>query len=128
MTQTTTLSERQVELLRGGNLAILATVRQDGTPQLTPVWVDWDGEYVLINTAQHRAKSKNIRGNPTASVCVVDRNDPDNWVSITGPAQLAHEGAEAQLQEVAHKYTGEGFSVRPGQQRVIVKITPERVN
>ena len=128
MTQTTTLNERQVELLRGGNLAILATVRQDGTPQLTPVWVDWDGEHVLINTAEHREKSKNIRRNPTASVCVVDRNDPDNWLSITGTAQLTHEGAEAQLHDVARKYTGEDFSVRPGQQRVIVKIAPEPVN
>jgi len=128
VTRSETLTERQAELFASDNLAILATLRRDGSPQLSPVWVDWDGEHVLINTAEGRAKTKNIRRNPVVSVCVVDGDDPDNWVAITGTAELAHDGAEAQLHEVARKYTGEDFSVRPGQQRVIVKITPERVN
>ena len=127
-TKTATLNERQAELLRGENLAIVATVRPDGSPQLTPTWVDYDGEHVLINTAEGRAKPRNLRRNSHVSVCVVDCDDPYNWVSITGTAELTREGAEEHIHKLSHKYNGDDYPLKPDEQRVLVKITPERVN
>ena len=127
-TKTATLNERQAELLRGENLAIVATVRPDGSPQLTPTWVDYDGEHVLINTAEGRAKPRNLRRNSHVSVCVVDCDDPYNWVSITGTAELTHEEAEEHIHKLSHKYNGDDYPLKPDEQRVLVKITPERVN
>ena len=127
-TKTATLNERQAELLRGENMAIVATVRPDGSPQLTPTWVDYDGEHVLINTAEGRAKPRNLRRNSHVSVCVVDCDDPYNWVSITGTAELTHEGAEEHIHKLSHKYNGDDYPLKPDEQRVLVKITPERVN
>jgi PPOX class probable F420-dependent enzyme len=127
-TKTAALNERQAELLWSDNLAIVATVRADGTPQLTPTWIDYDGEHVLVNTSEGRAKPRNLRRNPHVSVCVVDRDDGYNWVSITGTAELIHEGAEEHIHKLSHKYTGDDYPLKPDEQRVIVKITPERVN
>jgi PPOX class probable F420-dependent enzyme len=122
------LNDRQAELLWSDNIAIVATVRADGTPQLTPTWVDYDGEHVLINTAEGRAKPRNLGRNPEVSVCVVDSEDDHNWVSITGTAQLTHEGAEEHIHKLSRKYTGDDYPLKPDEQRVLVKITPERVN
>jgi PPOX class probable F420-dependent enzyme len=127
-TKTATLNERQAELLWSENIAVVATVRPDGSPQLTPTWVDYDGEHVLINTAEGRAKPKNLRRHPVVSVCVVDCDDPYNWVSITGRAELTHEDAEEHIHKLSRKYTGDDYPLKPDERRVIVKITPERVN
>jgi PPOX class probable F420-dependent enzyme len=122
------LSERQLELLRGPNLAIVATIRPDGTPQLTPTWIDTDGEHVLINTAEGRAKPRNLRRDPRVSVCVVDRDDQYNWVSITGTAELTNEGAEEHIHHLARKYRGRDYDRPANPPRILVKITPERVS
>ena len=82
----------------------------------------------MINTAEGRAKPCNLRRNPTVSVCVVDCQDPHNWVSITGTAELTHEGAEEHIHMLSRKYTGDDYSLKPDEERVIVRITPERVN
>ena len=124
----TKLNERQAELLWSDNIAIVATVREDGTSQLTPTWVDYDGEHVLVNTAEGRAKPRNLRRDPRVSVCVVDREDAHNWVSITGTAELTHEGAVEHIHNLSRKYTGDDYPLREGERRVLVRITPERVN
>lgn len=123
-----TLNEKQIELLRGRNLAIVAVHRPDGSVQLTPTWVDWDGEHVLINTAEGRWKPRYLRADPRVSVSVVDRDDPYNWVSVTGRAELTHEGAEAHIHELSHKYRGEDYSAPKDPPRILVRITPERVS
>jgi PPOX class probable F420-dependent enzyme len=124
----TKLNDRQAELLRSDNIAIVATVREDGTPQLTPTWIDYDGEHVLFNTAEGRVKPRNLRRNPHVTVCVVDGEDPYNWVSITGTAELTHDGAEEHIHKLSRKYTGDDYPLKADEQRVLVKITPERVN
>jgi PPOX class probable F420-dependent enzyme len=121
-TKTLTLNERQAELLWSDNLAIVATLRADGTAQLTPTWVDFDGEHVLINTAEGRAKPRNLRQNPHASVCVVDREDPYNWVSITGTAELTHEGAEEHIHMLSRKYTGDDYPLKPDEERSLRSV------
>ena len=121
------LSEKQIELLRKPNLAIVATVRPDGTPQLTPTWVDTDGEQVLVNTAEGRWKTRYLRRDPRISVTVVDRDDPYDWVSVTGTAELTHEGAEEHIHKLSHKYRGKDYDSPKDPQRILVRITPDRV-
>ena len=121
------LSEKQIELLRRPNLAIVGTIRPDGTPQLTPTWVDTDGEHVLVNTAEGRWKTRNLRRDPRISVTVVDRDDPYDWVSVTGTAELTHEGAEEHIHRLSHKYRGKDYDKPKDPQRILVRITPGRI-
>lgn len=126
-----TLSESQAELFTEPNLGVLATVRPDGTPQLTPVWVDWDGQHVLVNTAEGRAKPRYVRRDPRVSVWVGDRDDPYRWVSVTGRVEI-EDGEQADvvahIDKLARKYTGrEEYGLPEGEERLILRITPERV-
>jgi PPOX class probable F420-dependent enzyme len=121
------LTDEQAQLLKSKNLATIATQRRDGSAQLTPVWIDWDGENVVFNTAEGRVKPRNIRRNPIVSVQVVDHDDPYRWLSVTGPAEIVEDGAEEHINELAHRYRGRDFSYVPGEKRLIVRIKPERV-
>jgi PPOX class probable F420-dependent enzyme len=122
------LTEKQARLLKGRNLATVATIRPDGSAQLTPVWIDWDGEHVVINTAEGRVKPRNIRRFPVVSVQVVDRHDDHRWLSVTGAAEIVEGGAEEHINELAHRYNGRDFFYVPGEKRLIVRVKPERVN
>lgn len=122
------LTDGQKKFLKEGHLAVVATLRSDGTPQLTPTWIDAEDGRVLFNTAEGRAKPKNLRRDPRVSICVVDRQNPYRWLSITGTAELEHEGAEEHIDVLAHRYTGrETYGVGPDEERVIVRVQPERV-
>jgi PPOX class probable F420-dependent enzyme len=121
------LTEEQTRLLKGRNFASVATVGADGVPQVTPNWVDWDGEYVVLNTAEGRVKPRNIRARPVISVCVVNHENPYQYVSITGPAEISDDGAEDHINELSHRYFGRDFNYRDGEKRLIVRVTPRRV-
>jgi PPOX class probable F420-dependent enzyme len=121
------LTEEQARLLKGRNFASVGTVGRDGVPQVTPNWVDWDGEHVLINTAEGRVKPRNIRERPTVAVMVINHDDPYQYVSITGPAEITADGAEEHINELSHRYRGRDFSYVPGEKRLIVRVTPRRV-
>jgi PPOX class probable F420-dependent enzyme len=121
------LTEGQADLFKGKNLATVATIRRDGSPHLTPVWIDWDGQDVLFNTAEGRAKPRHIRSNPVVGVEVIDGHDPYRWVSVTGPAEIVEEGAVEHIQELSRRYTGRDFNLRADQKRLIVRVKPERV-
>ena len=122
------LTEQQQRFLKEGHLAIVATIRPDGTPQQTPTWIDAEEGRVLFNTAEGRAKPKNLRRDPRVSICVVDRQNPYRWLSITGSADLEHEGADEHIDVLAHRYTGrESYGVGPDEERIIVRVAPERV-
>jgi PPOX class probable F420-dependent enzyme len=122
------LNENQAKLLTDPNIAVVATIRPDGTPQVTPTWVDWDGEHVLVNTAEGRAKADNLHRDPRVSVFVLDPGNPYNWVSITGPVELTNEGAEEHINKLSHKYNGTDYPNPKEPQRVLAKVTPEKVN
>jgi PPOX class probable F420-dependent enzyme len=121
------LTEEQAQLFKEPNYATVATIRGDGSAQLTPVWIDWDGEHVVFNTAEGRAKPRNIRRRPVASVQVMDRDDPYRWVSVTGPAEIVEEGAEEHIHELSRRYRGRDYDLDPSQKRLIVRVKPERV-
>jgi PPOX class probable F420-dependent enzyme len=122
------LSPQEVELLNEAQIANVATVMADGTPQVTPVWIDTDGEHVLFNTAKGRVKHRNLVRNPKVAISVVDRNDPYRLVVLRGTAEFIEEGADAHIDKLAKKYLdADTYPWRKEEeQRVIVKVTPEK--
>jgi PPOX class probable F420-dependent enzyme len=108
----------------------VTTLRDDGSPHSTIVWVDVEGDKVSFNTARGRAKSKHLEHDPRASLLMVDPNDSYKWVAVSGKAQLTEEGADAQIDKLAKKYLGQDeYPWRnPQEQRVKVVIDPEHVD
>ena len=108
----------------------VTTLREDGSPHSTIVWVDVDDGKVSFNTARGRAKSVHLEQDPRASVLVVDPNDSHKWVSVSGPAQLTEEGADAQIDKLAKKYIGRDEYPwhKPEETRVKVLIDADKVD
>ena len=125
------LTDKQAKLFLDKNLGAVATIREDGTPHVTPVWVDYDGESVLFNTAAPRAKWKNLKRDPRVTVEVHSLEDPYEYVMVSGTAELDEDEEEANrhIDKMSLKYRGvPNFqSHRPGERRVIVRVKPERV-
>jgi PPOX class probable F420-dependent enzyme len=123
-----TLNERQAQLFLDPNYGVVTTLRRDGSPQMTVVWVDWDGENVVFNTAEGRAKPRNLRRNPAVGVFVMNPEDPYQWISVSGTAELTHEAAVEHIDKLAKKYRGrDTYGLKPGEQRIVVRVRPERV-
>ena len=110
-------------------VGVVTTLREDGSPHSTIVWVDVEGDRVSFNTARGRAKPKHLEHDPRASLLMVDPNDAFRWVAVSGPAELTEEGADAQIDKLAKKYLGKDeYPWRdPAEQRITVRIEPERV-
>jgi PPOX class probable F420-dependent enzyme len=109
--------------------AVLTTLRPDGTPHSTVIWVDEaDGE-LLFNTARGRAKERYLAADPRATITVLDPADPYRWISVSGPVRVTSEGGDAGIDALARKYTGADFaSRREGETRVNARLTPERID
>jgi PPOX class probable F420-dependent enzyme len=118
-------------MLLGKNFAFLATINRDGSPHVTPTWVDTDGSYVLINTALGRVKVKNIRRDPRVAVAIADQTNPERYTMIRGRVvrETVGKAAEDHINKLARKYTGAERFVRqsPTQRRVILSIRPDHV-
>ncbi len=123
------LSPGVQKLLREPVYCQLVTLMPDGSPQITQVWVDTDGEHVLINTADTRQKARNARRDPRVAVNVIDPRDPWRLVEIRGRAEVTTAGADEFVDHLAQKYTGNPKyqNRQPGERRVTIKITPEKV-
>jgi PPOX class probable F420-dependent enzyme len=109
----------------------LATVMKDGTPQVTPVWCDFDGQYVRVNSALGRVKDKNMRRNPNVAIALMDPDNPYRYVAVKGKVeQITQDGADDHIDALARKYLGKDKypGRRPGEVRVIYKIRPERAS
>ena len=111
-------------------IAHFATLMPDGTPQVTPVWVDFDGEFLLINTARGRQKDRNVRRNPRVGVEIMDPDNSAHYVQVRGRVvEILEAGALEHAERLSRKYTGQPFGPLPeGQVRVVIKILPEHVN
>ena len=111
-------------------VGIATTLRKDGSPHTTVVWVDTEDGKVSFNTARGRAKERHIATDPRVSLLVIDPNNPYKWVSVSGHAELTEEGADPQIDKLAKKYIGKDeYPWRdPEQTRVKVLIEPERVD
>lgn len=126
------LPEKARKLFKEPNLAYIATVMRDGSPQVTPVWVELSNGHVCFNTAVGRVKEKNIRRDPRVAVSIANREDPYDKVDFRGLVVDMVVGPEADemIDRLAKKYLGEDeYPWRsPDEQRVMVKIEPESVN
>jgi PPOX class probable F420-dependent enzyme len=125
-----TLTDEQAQLFRDRNFAALATIREDGAPQVTPVWVDYDGEHIVFNTAVGRQKERNMRRDPRVTLEVTNPENPYQYVSVRGMAEFEEEGADEMIDRLAKKYMDvDTYPFRTeGEQRVTVKVRPEFVD
>jgi PPOX class probable F420-dependent enzyme len=125
------LNEKQAKLFTDRNWGVIATLREDGSPHATPVWIDYDGENVLVNSAYGRAKVANVERDPRATVTVLPAADQQaGYVMVSGAADLVEEGALEHINSLARKYLGQDKYpyLGPGERRVIIRIRPERVD
>ena len=118
------------DLLEKKAFASLATVNADGTPQVTPVWFDWDGSHLRVNTAKGRIKDKNMRSRPTVALAIMDPENPYRYLQIKGRvASVAETGADAYIDALAKKYLGKDRDPyrKADEVRVTFAIAPDRV-
>jgi PPOX class probable F420-dependent enzyme len=109
--------------------AYLATVMKDGSPQVTPVWFDSDGEYIYINSAKGRTKDRNMRQRPVVSLAISDRENPYRYLQIRGKVvDIYHEGADEHINQLSLRYTGKPWNDSSGALRLIYKIEPVRLD
>ena len=118
-------------LLGGRQFAHVATLMPDGSPQVSPVWIDEQDGLVVFNTAEGRIKPKNARRDPRVAISITAAENPYEVLYLRGRVvEMTHEGADEHIDALAKRYLGvdEYPARQPGEQRVIVKVEPERVH
>jgi PPOX class probable F420-dependent enzyme len=131
MPNTADIPEKYKDLLSGKKaFASLATLMPDGTPQVTPVWFDWDGKSLIVNSARGRQKDLNVRRDPRVTMTIIDPENPYRYVEVRGRVtDITQEGAGDHIDKMAKKYLDKDkypFS-QPGEVRVIYLVRPEKV-
>jgi PPOX class probable F420-dependent enzyme len=130
MPATATIPDGVRQLLEGKNFAHFVTLYPDGSPQVTVVWVDYDGKHILVNTAEGRVKPRNVRRDPRVALSVANQENPYQMASIRGRVvDITHDGADEHIDKLAKKYMdADTYPYRtPTEQRVILKIEPGHV-
>jgi PPOX class probable F420-dependent enzyme len=121
------LSELAAELADGANFAVVSTVQAAGGPQSSVVWLTRDGDDLLFSTIKGRQKYANLGRDPRVGVLVIDASDPYRYAEVRGTATMTDDPRAELIEQLALKYTGQPFGERPGEQRVIVRVTARRV-
>ena len=123
------LTEEQQRFLDNPYYAVVTTIRPDGTPHNTVVWVEQAAGEVSFNTATGRAKARHLERNPAVALTVVDPNDAYRWLSVSGTAEVTREDADDQIDRLSEKYTGRARYTghKPGEDRLKVRIRIERM-
>jgi PPOX class probable F420-dependent enzyme len=128
---TAQLSADQRQLMEGKNFAHLATVNPDGSPQVTPVWIEMDGDTIVVNSEKKRKKVKNMEREPRVALSVADAANPYKYVEIRGRVlEITEKGAFEGIDRLAKKYIGQDKYPwnKPDDVRVIIRIDPEKVS
>ena len=119
------------DILNKRGYAHLATLMKDGSPQVTPVWYDFDGQHIRVNTAKGRLKDKNMRRAKKVALSIQDPDNPYRYLAIRGNIdEITENGADAHIDALAKKYLDKDrYPFRaPGEVRVIYKIRPDKVS
>ena len=128
---TSTISPEVAKLIEDKNLAFVATLMNNGSPQITPVWIDLVDGMILVNTAQGRVKQRNVSRDPRVAIAIVDRNNPYSMVTIQGKVvEQTIDGADNHIDKMAKKYLGVDrypFAVS-GEKRILLKIEPGKIH
>jgi PPOX class probable F420-dependent enzyme len=108
---------------------VLALTMSDGTPQATPIWFDWDGQHIVMNTARGRVKDRILHKHPKVAAAIWDPQNPERYLQLRGRVVFeSEEGGYDQICDLREKYQGDrNFPKRPGEVRVTYKILPESV-
>lgn len=125
------IPEAYLDLFEKRAFANVATLMPDGSPQVTPVWLDYDGEYVIFNTARGRQKDLNLSRDQRVALSILDPDNPYRYLQVRGVVMEAtEEGADRHIDKMAKKYLGKDqYPYRdPNEIRVIYKIKPENVS
>ena len=126
-----TIPASHADILTKPAFANLATLNPDGSPQVTPVWVDFDGSHVIVNTARGRVKAKNLAREPRVALSIADPENPYRYLGIQGRVvEMTEKGGDAHIDKMAKKYLGkDSYPLRKaGEVRVVVKIEPDKVH
>ncbi len=123
------LTEKQRAFLENPFVGVATTLRPDGSPHATVVWVDVDDDGVSFNTAYGRTKPRNLARDPRVGLTVVDPENAFRWLALSGTAKLVDEGADDQIDSLAQKYLGQfPYPFRtPDERRVSVRISADRI-
>lgn len=124
------LNEKAISLIDGQNFGNIATIMNDGSPQVTPVWINRKGDNILVNTAEGRIKQKNILNDQRVAISIFDQKNPYNMVSIKGKViSQSYEGANEHIDSLAKKYIGKDKYPwgQPNEKRIILEIQPEQI-
>ena len=124
-----TIPEKFLDLFQKKAFANLATLMPDGSPQVTPVWVDFDGNHVIVNSARGRQKDKNMQRNAKVALSILDPDNPYRYLEIRGKVDaITEQGADAHIDKMAKKYMGKDTYPyrRPEEVRVLYKILPTK--
>jgi PPOX class probable F420-dependent enzyme len=122
------IPERYIDLFKKPAFGNLGTLMKDGSPQVTPVWVDYDGKHIRFNSAKGRVKDKNIRRDPRISITLQDPENPYRYLEIRGKVvEITEKGADAHIDSLAKKYLGKDVYPhrQPGEVRVTYIIEPK---
>jgi PPOX class probable F420-dependent enzyme len=125
------IPEKYSDLLHKAAFGNLGTLMPDGRPQVTPVWVDYDGRFLRFNSARGRQKDRNVRRDPRVSVSLMDPENPYRYLEVRGRVvEITENGADDHIDKLAKKYLGKDkYPFRqPGEVRVMYKIAPEHVS
>jgi PPOX class probable F420-dependent enzyme len=125
------IPEKYRDLFEKKAFASLGTLMPDGRPQVTPVWCDFDGEYIIFNSAKGRQKDRNVRRDPRVALAIIDPDNPYRYLEIRGKVmEITEQGADAHIDKMAKKYLGQDkYPFRqPGEVRVLYKIKPEHTS
>jgi PPOX class probable F420-dependent enzyme len=127
----TVIPENFRDLFDKKAFASLGTLMPDGKPQVTPVWVDFDGKHIVVNSAKGRVKDRNMRRDPRVSLALIDPENPYRYLQLQGRViEITENGADKHIDKMAKKYLGKDkypFS-QPGEVRVLYKIEPDRAS
>jgi PPOX class probable F420-dependent enzyme len=119
------------DLFHGNALAQLATLRSDGTPHLTPIWIDLEADRILVNTRADRVKAKHMQERPEVAVCIVDPADPYRYITVNGVVDSVGEaGAMAHMDRLAARYlrVSKYPWAKPDERRLLFRVRPTRVS
>jgi PPOX class probable F420-dependent enzyme len=123
------LPENLLALLRAPSPCFVTTLMADGSPQITEVWVDTDGEHAVVNTWEGSLKLRNVRRDPRVALAVADVDDFRSYLSVRGEVvEITTDGADAHINELSHKYLGTDYpGFGPDVQRVKLVIDARKI-
>jgi len=125
------IPEKYADLFEKQAFGNVTTLMKDGSPQVTPVWVDFDGKHIRINSAKGRVKDKNMRRDPRVAIALQDPANPYRYLEVRGRVvEITEKDADDHINKLSQKYLGNPVYPfrQPGEVRVIYKIEPQKVS